>query len=79
MSGFNKVERDNGYGGIWEWYDTSAEERELEIVRAVIKAKRATLRYDGQQYYRDRAITMDEKSALQRVLDAYGVLERGGE
>ncbi len=77
VSGYDDVERDNGYGGIWEWYDTTADTQELEIVRAVVNSKRAVLRYNGKQYYHDRTIGADEKAALQRVLDAYDALQRG--
>ena len=76
-SGYDDVERDNGYGGIWEWYDTTADAQELEIVRAVVNSKRAVLRYNGKQYYHDRTIGAEEKAALQRVLDAYDALQRG--
>jgi hypothetical protein len=72
--GFQEVERDNGYGGIWEWYSTLAGSRELDIVRAIISAKKAVIRYDGKQYYRDRTITSSEKQSLKNVLDAYAAL-----
>lgn len=74
-SGFNDVERDNGYGGIWEWYDVVAESNELEIARAIAASKHAVMRYRGKQYYRDRTIGPDEKSAIRHVLDAYDVLK----
>lgn len=75
-SGLRDVERDNGYGGIWEWYDVPAEERELDIVRAIVAAKQVVLRCEGRQYRRDRTIGTDEKLALQRVLNAYEALKR---
>lgn len=75
-SGFDDVERDNGYSGIWEWYDVPAESRELDIIRAIIAAKRVVIRYEGRQYYHDRVIGGEEKAALRRVLDAYEVLQR---
>jgi len=75
-SGFSEVERDNGYGGIWEWYTAPAGPRELEIARAIANSRNAVLRYNGQQYYRDRTISDVEKSGLQKVLDAYEVMSR---
>lgn len=70
------IERDNGYGGIWEWYDTPAEARELRIARAIAESKHAVIRYNGSQYYRDRTITAAEKKAIQNVLLAYESLAR---
>lgn len=70
------MSRDNGYGQVWEWYDTPAESRELEIVRAVISARRAVVRSVGRQYYDDHTVSGEEKAALQRVLDAYDALLR---
>jgi hypothetical protein len=68
------IERDNGYGGIWEWYDGAVERRDVKMVQAVIAASKVTLRYNGKQYYDDREITTAEKQALQNVLDAFVAL-----
>lgn len=73
-SGFGDVERDNGYGGIWEWYTTTAGTRELEIARAIANSTNAVVRYNGRQYHRDRTITNAEKQGLQKVLDAFAAL-----
>ena len=75
---YGEVERDNGYGGIWEWYTTAAGTHELEIVRAVIRSARTIIRYNGQQYYRDRTVTAGERQSMQNVLDAYDALKAGG-
>lgn len=71
---YNEVERDNGYGGIWEWYDTDADARILAIVNAIINSKTAKLRYNGRQYHFDKIISNSEKIALQNVLDAFTAL-----
>lgn len=73
---YGDVERDNGYGGIWEWHTRSAGSRELAMVRAVVASRRAVLRYHGQQYNNDRVITAAEKRALQQILDAYDVMSK---
>jgi hypothetical protein len=75
--GASAVERDNGYGGIWEWWDVSADSEHLAVVRAILSSKSSTLRYEGKQYYRDRPITDAERTALRRTLDAFDVLSRG--
>lgn len=73
----NEVETDNDYGMIWEWWETRVEpnSEELEIVEAIIKSKRAVIRFNGSQYYDDRTITSTEKRALSNALKAYRALE----
>lgn len=73
---FGGVERDNGRGGIWEWYDVAANEREIEIARAVANSKKAVIRYSGRQYHSDRVISATEKQAIKNVLAAYELLSR---
>jgi flagellar biosynthesis GTPase FlhF len=63
-----EIERDNGYGGIWEWYDIPATPREFEILRAIATSKSAVIRHQGQQYHRDRTITDREKQAIREML-----------
>lgn len=73
---FGGVERDNGSGDIWEWYDVTAGERELEIAKAIAESKKAVIRYEGRQYYKDRVVSSKEKQAIKNVLSAYEVLSR---
>lgn len=68
------IERDNSTD-IWEWYSNPNPTRsELEMVRVVANAKRAVIRYEGKQYYKDRTIGPNEKQKLRRVLAAYEAL-----
>jgi hypothetical protein len=69
-------ERDHASGDIWEWYDASPTTRDLEMIRAVIASKEATVRFEGRQYRNDRTISAEQKRALQRVLDAFAA--KGG-
>lgn len=73
---FKGIERDNGGGDIWEWYDVSAGDRELEIAKAIANSKKAVIRHDGRQYYNDRTISAREKQAIKNVLAAHEVLSR---
>jgi hypothetical protein len=72
------METDNGVvegeAMIWEWLDSPAGPEEVRIARAVAASKKTVLRYEGRQYYRDRVVTSDEKTALRNVLDAYVAL-----
>ena len=70
----NKVERDNGYGGIWEWYDTIMTEEIYTMIKDIIKSKTTKIRCNGKRYYSDRIITKIEKQGLTNVLEAYEAL-----
>lgn len=69
-----RIERDNGVGGIWEWYDESLNSRTYSMIQDIITSKSVKIRHNGKQYYRDRRISSREKSALKNVLDAYEAL-----
>lgn len=68
------VERDNGSGGIWEWCDESLNSRTYAMIQDVINSKSVKIRYNGQQYYKDRQLSSREKTALKNVLDAFEAL-----
>ena len=59
---------------IWEWYDEATDAGDMEVIKSIIASKSAVIRFNGQQYRRDRTITASEKAALQNVLNAYGAL-----
>lgn len=69
-------ERDN-YTTIWEWCDSHPTAADINMIKAVISSKKATIRFIGKQYHNDKPITASQKKALQNVLDAYKAL--GGE
>lgn len=69
-----RFERDHHHGKIWEWMDTPATKEDLQMVKAIISSKEATVRYNGAKYYDDRTISAAEKKAMQNVLDAYAAL-----
>ncbi|GGH20380.1 hypothetical protein FAZ19_09915 [Sphingobacterium alkalisoli] len=71
---YRDVDKDNGSGAIWEWYDAQMNDKLYRIVKEVIKSKSAKIRHNGKQYYEDRTITQKEKQSLQNILDAYEVL-----
>lgn len=72
--GDNSVNRDNGDGGIWEWWDVPAEGTCLHVLRSLANAKTATIRCEGTHYYKDRDISGDELRAAKHVLAAYDAL-----
>lgn len=68
------IERDNSGGKIWEWYDAVVADAQLPMLQELSKAKRATLRYEGRQYYKDRTVSAAELGRLRDVLLAYRAL-----
>ena len=61
-------ERDNN-SEIWEWCDISFPDRAM--IEAIIKSKKAVIRFDGDKYYDTRTISSSQKQALRNVLRAY--------
>lgn len=61
-------ERDND-SSIWEWIDEPLDDREM--IEAIIKSKKAVIRFDGDQYYDTRTISQAQKTALKNVLRAF--------
>lgn len=62
-------ERDNGYGGIWEWSDTVAENKAM--LRKIADAKKVTIRFDGKQYYNDFILPDSQKRAIKEMILAW--------
>ena len=77
-NGTDAVERDNGEGGIWEWWHTAAEGDKRDCLEALANGKEATVRYEGQHYYRDRKIGPEERAAIRRTLAAFEALRSSG-
>jgi len=69
-----EFKRDNNGEGIWEWFDDSPSESEIEMLKEVANSKNATIRFNGDQHYNDRQITASQKQAILNVFDAYSAL-----
>lgn len=67
--GSQDFERDNGYGGIWEWSDTVAENKAM--LRKIADAKKVTIRFDGKQYYNDFILPDSQKRAIKEMILAW--------
>lgn len=72
--GYANVERDNNGSGVWEWYDYALSSYDFDMLHAIASSKKAVIRYEGDQYHKDRTLTSEEKKAIQTVLDAYKAL-----
>jgi hypothetical protein len=76
--GPDAVETDNGSGGIWEWWDVVADGDKLAMLRTLSDSKVAKIRYEGRQYYKDRAIGAAERASLKRTIQAFEQISKGG-
>ena len=71
--GYGDIETDND-SKVWEWFDTEPNKGEVELVKSIIKSKKAIMRLEGSKYYKDVTISATQKKALQRVLTVYAGL-----
>jgi hypothetical protein len=71
---YGEIKTDNGSGGIWEWLDRKVGFSEYQIIKAVANGKDVKIRFNGKDYYKDKSITEQQKTALRNVLDAYEAL-----
>ena len=73
--GNDAVKRDSGTTGdgevgVWEWWDIAATPRMRKVMALVATSKKAVIRLQGKQYYKDYTITKEEKRAIRHVLAA---------
>lgn len=65
-------DRDNGYGGIWEWSDFAiTTESEKAIIKKIAAAKTMTIRYEGKKYYDDKKISKSQINAIKETFEEY--------
>jgi len=71
-----EFERDHGSGKIWEWYDISPNPDQMKLLRAVSTAQDVTVRFHGNQYYRDKKLSSSGKNILKNILRTYDLLTK---
>jgi hypothetical protein len=74
---YGEIKIDTRSGVIWEWLNRQVGSSEYEIIKAVSTGKDVKIRFSGKDYYKDKTITEQQKTALRNVLTAYELL--GGE
>lgn len=70
---YGDVETDND-SKVWEWFDTKPSNSEVELIKKIVKSKKAVMRIEGSKYYKDVTISSTQKKALGRVLTVYAGL-----
>jgi S1-C subfamily serine protease len=71
----HKRYKDNSGGKIWEWCRTIVGNKEKEVLEAIVKSNKVTLRHEGSTYYKDRELTRDEILRLQTVMLSYEIMK----
>lgn len=69
-----EFERDNSSGSVWEWIDVAAKNKEIEVAKALANAKKATIRFQGNQYYSDKQLQDDQKISIRKILKLYTLM-----
>jgi hypothetical protein len=69
-----EVKRDNGDGGIWEWWDESVSINDVTMLKKISKSKSAKVKLKGDKYYDIITITNKQKLDIKRALEYYEAL-----
>ncbi len=59
---------------IWEWFDEQVDVYNSDIVEAISKAKSVKVRFNGQQYYKDKTMSQDNIKSIKRTIEYYKAL-----
>lgn len=68
-------ERDHSSGSVWEWIDVSANKQEIAVAKALASAQKATIRFQGNQYYSDKHLQDDQKDAIRKILKLFSLMD----
>lgn len=66
--------RDHSSGSVWEWIDVSANKQEIAVAKALANAQKATIRFQGKQYYSDKHLQDDQKDAIRKILKLFSLM-----
>jgi len=65
------MERDNGYGGIWEWSDNKVEEHDLPLIEALVNGRTAKVKFIGDKYYAEKTINKKQLESIRSIYLLY--------
>lgn len=74
---YSEVDRDNGYGGVWEWVDIAASSENILMLELIAESKSTIVRFQGDTYKNDRELTAKEKKAISDVFTVHDGYKRG--
>ena len=70
-------ERDHSSGSVWEWIDVSAGKEEIKVAKALANAQKATIRFQGNQYYSDKQLQDDQQNSIKKIIELYSLMGGG--
>ena len=73
-SRFGDLNRDNGDGKIWEWFNCPVDDELRSNLLSIVGSSDAVLRFEGDKYKKDVEITITDKNRLHTVLAVYDIL-----
>lgn len=68
------VETDHSGGKIWEYSDEPVTSSMMTMLKEIAAANEVKIRFNGSQYYKDKTLTSDQKSAIGEVIKVYELL-----
>ncbi|MEL6820193.1 MAG: hypothetical protein AAFP70_00430 [Calditrichota bacterium] len=75
---YGNLEQGSGPGGSWEWFDMQVHSKDLEILKAAMRADRAAVKYIGAESNSERVLSEGEKARLLDVVRAMEALSDKG-
>lgn len=66
-----EVKRDNGEGGIWEWFDEGINYGNIDLIEALASAKKAKVKIIGSQYHDVKTISSKDLDNINKSLSLY--------
>lgn len=70
-----EMKRDNAGGKVWEWHGTVVEDRERALLQSIAASNDTTIRFKGENYYKDQTVTQETKEDIVRVLKIRDLLK----
>lgn len=71
---YSDIQRDNGYGFVWENADIVASYEDVELLKKIANSEETIIRFSGDRTY-DLTVSAADKTAIKQVLDAYEALK----
>jgi hypothetical protein len=71
-----KINRDNGNGNIWEWFDdnVSSKPTDMALVIALANAKTAKMKLVGDKYSKEKNITPLQIKSIKQTWELYNAM-----
>lgn len=68
---YSEIERDNGGGDVWEYWDCNPSSSDIKMLEAISKSKQTIVRFQGDNYRYDLYVSAADKKAIRDTLALY--------